>query len=530
MKTKKKSILRICLLHFTLFSVVIIAVFFATGQISNSFFEHALPIIDDIMKYEDKLKAEDYSSIPINKMRKSSFAVFDENDNMIYFSSSDILNDLNEEDIKFISDTYNGIWFSVLKFSNDGNGNSGYVIMKTRYDEKTKTDRVLDHCFIDNDYNILSGDMFPGRTKLTEKEFEILSKGILSSKKNIEKASFTTADGQKRTLAFISPLDNQSSYNIAQTRSRLVWLTMIPFLLAVILIETRFFVLHFKKVFRPLDDSIRDYEASRHFNINQSDVPQELETFVYDFTELIEILDREKRKNEQAYKEKQRVFANLSHDLRTPLTSIQGYSKAFIDGVVPEEKKSQYMKAIYDRVIDASDIIDSVYEYSRLEHPDFRANFAEDDFCEFIKEYAAEKYTELEFKGYKMEVEIPDKSILMSFDKILITRLFNNIIGNSVKYNDTKTTIYLICKEDEENKEVLITIADNGKGMPDDVRKSIFKPFVVGDEARTKTTGTGLGLTISRNIVSLHKGKIEFVYPPQEPYSTQFNITLNENN
>ena len=109
MKTKKKSILRICLLHFTLFSVVIIAVFFATGQISNSFFEHALPIIDDIMKYEDKLKAEDYSSIPINKMRKSSFAVFDENDNMIYFSSSDILNDLNEEDIKFISDTYNGI-------------------------------------------------------------------------------------------------------------------------------------------------------------------------------------------------------------------------------------------------------------------------------------------------------------------------------------------------------------------------------------------------------------------------------------
>lgn len=524
MKNKKKSILRMCLLHFTLFSVVICAVFFVTRQISSSFFNHAMPIIDDVMKYEDELKAEDYSSIPVRRMKNSSFAVFDENDKMLYVSSPDVKNDLSEEEVKFVSDTYNGIWFNVLRFDDIGNGSSGYAIIKTQYDSKTKTDVVLDYCFINDNYEKVSGTLFPKRDKITQKEFEILSDGILSNKKSIEKTTFVTDKGDERTLIFLSPIGNQQFYERAQNRSTLIWFVMIPFLLIVIFIETRIFVTHFKKIFRPLDESVKDYETSRQFKIENSDVPEELETFVYDFTELIEILNQEKNKNEEAYREKQRVFANLSHDLRTPLTSIQGYAKAFIDGVVPEEKKIQYMNAIYDRVNDAANIIDSVYEYSRLEHPDYQSNLVKDDFCEFCKEYIAEKYSDLEFRGYPLEFTIPDKNIYFSFDKTLISRLFDNLIGNSVKYNEKGTTVYFVFAQ--KANEVVITVADNGCGFPEEVRKNAFKPFVVGDEARTNRTGTGLGLTISKSIVNLHKGKIEFVYPPDAPYKTQFNITF----
>lgn len=523
-KNKKKSILRMCIFHFTLFSIVVSVVFLITKQVSTSFYQNAMPVINDVMKYEDKLKAEDYSSIPIRRMKKSSFAVFDENDRIIYASSADIRKDFSKSEIKFVSDTYNGIWFGVMKYNDKDSGDSGYVIVKTQYNEKTKVDNVLDYCILDNEYRIISGGLFPNKEQLTEREFQILSNGLLSNKKSIEKTTFVTDDGETRTLAFLSPAGTQEYYDNARNKSTLIWFIMIPFLLIMIFIETRIFVTHFKKVFRPLDESVRDYEKSRHFEINPNDIPEELETFVYDFTELIDILNLEKNKNEEAYKEKQRVFANLSHDLRTPLTSIQGYSRAFIDGVVPEEKKIQYMNAIYDRVNDAVNIIDSVYEYSKLEHPDFQIELEKGDFCEFCKEYVAEKYSDLEFMGYSLEYNLPDKNVDISFDKKLVTRLFDNLIGNCIKYNEKGTSVYFNLMEKSDSVE--ITIADNGKGIPDNVRENIFKPFVVGDEARTKMTGTGLGLTISKSIMNLHKGKIELVYPPESPYCTQFKLVF----
>lgn len=206
-KNKKKSILRMCILHFTLFSIVVSVVFLITKQVSTSFYQNATPIIDDVMKYEDKLKAEDYSSIPIRRMSKSSFAVFDENDRIIYASSADIRKDLSESEIKFVSDTYNGIWFRVMKYNDKDSGDSGYVIVKTQYNEKTKVDNVLDYCILDNEYRIISGGLFPNKEQLTEREFQILSNGLLSNKKSIEKTTFVTDDGETRTLAFLSPAE-----------------------------------------------------------------------------------------------------------------------------------------------------------------------------------------------------------------------------------------------------------------------------------------------------------------------------------
>lgn len=486
------------------------------------FFQNAMPIIDDIMEYEDELKEEDYSSIPIKKMKNCSFAVFDENDQMIYFSSDYIKNNLSEDEIKFVSDTYDGIWFSVISF--DNSSQSGYLVVKSQYDSRAKTDKMLGYCVLNETYEIMGGDLFKGRESLTEKEFEILSNSTLLKKKNVEKASFLTSDSQVRTLAFVTPLSDQKFYSRAQNKSRMIWLVMIPFLLVVILIETRIFVTHIKKVFYPIDEAVRNYETSRRFEIKPSDIPQELETFVYDFTEMIDMLNTEKNKKEEAYKEKQRVFANLSHDLRTPLTIIQGYSKAFIDGVVPEGKQSQYMNAIYDRAEGATGIIDSVYEFSKLEHPDYQLNLEKDDFSEFCRMYIADKYSDLEFQGYVLEFGIAENSIMFSFDRALITRLFNNIIDNSVKYNKKGTTIYFYMSETAN--EIVVTLGDNGKGIAKNVRDNIFKPFVVGDEARTNKTGTGLGLSIAKSVVNLHKGEINLVYPPEKPYSVQIKITF----
>lgn len=524
MKDKKKSILIICIGHFTLFSLIIIAVFFTGRQISDSYFQRAMPIIDDVMIYEDQLMEEEYDTIPLHRIKNGSFAVFNENNALIYASSDELKNLFDSDEIRFVSDTYNETWFSVSALGMDGE--NGYIIVKSKYDFDNGVDKILSYCVIDKNYNVLEGDLFSDKQRLTHEEFEILANGTLSNKSNIEKATFVTNDGEQRTLAFVTPIGDAKFYQKAQRQSQIVWMIMIPFMLLLIVIETRIFVRQIKKVFYPLDEAVRTYEKSRQFNIDSRDVPRELESFVADFTELIEMINYEKNKSEAEYKEKQRVFANLSHDLRTPLTVIQGYSKAFIDGVVPEEKASQYMNAIYDRVTDAANTMDSLYEYSRLEHPDYQLDRQPDDFSEFCKEYVAEKYSDLEFEGYLLEYSIPEKSIQFSFDKTLIKRLFNNIIGNSVKYNDKGTTVYFSLEERAEY--IVITLGDNGIGMPENIRDTVFKPFVIGDEARTKKMGTGLGLAIAKSVVKLHNGEIKFVNPPKAPYKTQLVIIFNK--
>lgn len=521
-KDKKKSILRVCLIHFTLFSAVLCLSFFAAYRLSSSFYQNAMPVIYDIMKYEKAFKSEDYDAVPINKIGNSSLAVFDENDALIYATSEKLKSELEQNDVNFISDIYDEVWFNVYEF--DSGGKTGYIVIKSEYDSDSQTVQMIDYCLLDENFKIVSGTLFSGKNQLSLKEFEILSQGTLSGKNNIEKVSFLTDSGKKRTLVFLTPVRDQKFYNKAQTKSTLVWIALFPFFLILIILETRIFVYHFNKIFRPLDEAVRNFESSRKLKINSSDVPKELESFFGDFTELVEILNHEKNKNLESYKEKQRVFANLSHDLRTPLTGVQGYAKAFVDGVVPEDKKIKYMNAIYERVTEAADIMDSVYEYSKLEHPDYQINLQEDDFCEFCKEFLAEKYSDLEFQGYKMEYSIPENTIKLSFDKVLINRLFNNIIHNSVKYNEKGTTVYFILAE--KPQEIHITIADNGKGIPDDIRENAFKPFVVGDEARTSGAGTGLGLTIAKSIAELHNGSISFEQHPKPPYSTQINIIL----
>lgn len=524
MKDKKRSILRICILHFTLFSLIILAVFFTAMHFYNSFFQDSMPTIDDVMKYEDTLKAENYLSIPKGVLKNGSLAVFDENDKLL-FTTSDELNELfNTAEIRFASDTYNGIWFNVVKF-NEQDGDR-YAIIKSRYDYDHKMDVVIDYCITDSNYNILEGNLFSDIGTLTKEEFEMLSNGSLSGKKYIEKATFTTNDGKSRSLAIITPMGDQNYYRKAQQKANMVWAVTVPLLLLLIALETRFFVSRIKKTFYPIDEAVRDFEKNRRFKIKYSEVPSELESMVYDFNELIDNLNYEKEKNEKEYKEKQRVFANLSHDLRTPLTVIQGYSKAFIDGVVPSEKAGQYMTAIYNRVTDAANTMDSLYEYSKVNHPDYQTDIQTGDICEFCKEYLAEKYSDLEFQGYNLEFNIPEGKINFEFDETLMKRLFNNIIGNSIKYNEPGTTIYfsLISK----SNEIIFTLGDNGVGMPENIIEDAFKPFVTGDESRTGESGTGLGLAIAKSVVNIHNGRMRIVYPPIFPYKTQINIIFSK--
>ena len=129
-----------------------------------------------------------------------------------------------------------------------------------------------------------------------------------------------------------------------------------------------------------------------------------------------------------------------------------------------------------------------------------------------------------EIEGYPLDIDIPEKPIYCSIEEMQFTRVLENIMGNTVKYNEVGTSI-LVRVTVEDNK-ACIKIGDNGVGIPDRYKESIMEPFVVGDEARGQVNGSGLGLSLVKRIVELFEGDVYLKMEPDEGFVTEFVIEL----
>ncbi len=147
-----------------------------------------------------------------------------------------------------------------------------------------------------------------------------------------------------------------------------------------------------------------------------------------------------------------------------------------------------------------------------------------EDLCEICREYFADKYQELEIGGFGLEAEIPEKPVFCEIDKKLFYRALDNLVQNCLAYAGKEAAI--IFRIAQENGQAIISFGDNGKGIPADMAERIFQPFVTGDSSRSKSSGSGLGLSIVKQIVALHGGTIRLKVPPEAGYSTEFIIKL----
>jgi signal transduction histidine kinase len=233
----------------------------------------------------------------------------------------------------------------------------------------------------------------------------------------------------------------------------------------------------------------------------------------YEFTEIkdsfnymAERLQTSEREREEVEKSKKRMIMDISHDLKTPITSIAGYSKALCEGMVEdEESRKKYLTYIFDKAIRMTKLIDDLFRFSKMEDSEFRLNKQPSDIVEFLREIIASNYGEIEAKEIELDIELPQEQIICSFDKIELDRALTNIITNMVKYNPKGTEAFIeLVKEDC----IKIKIGDKGIGMSKDLEASVFDAFVRGESARKTDGGTGLGLAISKKIVELHGGKI----------------------
>ena len=212
-------------------------------------------------------------------------------------------------------------------------------------------------------------------------------------------------------------------------------------------------------------------------------------------------------KNEQL---RANLLRTISHDLRTPLTSISGNANNLLynESCLDAQMRRQIYGDIYDDSMWLIDLVENLLSVTRIEEGRMQIRQSAELVDEVIRE--ALKHTGQSRTGRTIKVEEEDELILAKMDARLIVQVLINLIGNAVKYTPQGTDITVqVKKEKTENSQVIISVCDLGDGIPDDRKERVFDMFYTGgDQVADSRRSLGLGLGLCRSIINAHGGKI----------------------
>ena len=220
-------------------------------------------------------------------------------------------------------------------------------------------------------------------------------------------------------------------------------------------------------------------------------------------------MENHKEELRQAYEKKRNLMlSDIAHDLRTPITTIAGYSKALNDEmIISEEKKKEYLQAIENKSARMNDLINLLFEYVRLDSAGYGLRRDEIDLPELLRTIAASLYSDVEEKGMEFAIQIPEEVHMVNLDRVQFSRVIVNLINNAIKHNEAGTVISLEMKLEKDKMK--IAVSDNGGCIPTFLAEHIFEPFAMGDASRSAQRGSGLGLSIAKKIVEMHGWTLE---------------------
>ena len=210
----------------------------------------------------------------------------------------------------------------------------------------------------------------------------------------------------------------------------------------------------------------------------------------------------------QTSEDMRRTFlANISHDLRTPMTTIAGFIDGILDGAIPPEKHEYYLGVIASEVRRLSRLVSQLLDISRIEAGERKFNMQPYDICEQAREIIISNIQRLEDKDLQIAFDSDNDNIYVEADKDAIHQILYNICDNAIKFakpgGDYKISVT------EKDKLIYVSVYNEGQGIPEEDLPYVFERFYKSDKSRgIDKTGVGLGMYIARTIIEAHGQKI----------------------
>ncbi len=229
------------------------------------------------------------------------------------------------------------------------------------------------------------------------------------------------------------------------------------------------------------------------------------------------------------HEDDQRKFiANVSHDFRSPLTSIRGYLQAMLDGTIPPELHEKYLKRILDEADRLTGLTNSLLDLNRIGSRDFTLSLSDFDINDIIIASAESSEVQAHNKNVEISLNLCGEVMKVHADKSKIQQVIYNLLDNAIKFSKEHTTITIETKVHNSEK-LYVSISDQGIGIPKESLDKLFNRFYKADVSRGQNKkGTGLGLSIVKEIIQAHNENITVTSTVDVGTTFTFSLPLSE--
>lgn len=214
-------------------------------------------------------------------------------------------------------------------------------------------------------------------------------------------------------------------------------------------------------------------------------------------------IEREKTKQQR-----EKWISNISHDLKTPLSSIKGYSEILADAEydLSADEINKYSETIHEKSLYMEEMIEELRLNERLMHNGISLNKETSNLTSFIREIIINTLNHPEYFDRTIDFQPAEEEILYAFDRELMWRCIENLLYNALIHNDEKTKV--IVRLEKRMDHILIEIEDNGRGMTAEELEQLFNRYYRGTNT-TNHKGSGLGMSIAKEVIEAHDGEIQ---------------------
>ena len=285
--------------------------------------------------------------------------------------------------------------------------------------------------------------------------------------------------------------------------AKMIWLLLI-LLIPSVYFSARFFLLvkdinKVEEEFKQICKSIELNRRLTYFSGNKN-----FEKLLVVLNKYLEVSQREKIKYIRREKEMRNEIENISHDLRTPLTSILGYLELLNDDSINDDEKKEYLSIIQRRATGLYNLVNTFYDVSRLEVSKYKLNIENVNIDKEVREQILLFHNDFENKNIEVELELLNEEVCIQADKNALERVFTNLFQNALKYTKDKFKISL----KKEKNRVVITLSNYTDELDEKDVEHLFDRFYMKDISRSNSS-SGLGLTVTKLLIEEMNGEIK---------------------